>query len=506
MLWCAAALAVAAVLLAVSGGVRADVGGLRLSLRSPWPSLVASVLLAGLWFALARRHAQAAADLTSIWLAVERRAGVVMVVVALASGVVAEVFATNSASGADASGYLSQAAMWSQNHPFVVDRLGAEFAAAVPMDVYPTTPLGWRPRGPGMQVPSYPPGLPLLMAIPHRIAGTRGAALVIPIAACVAIWTGGSLARLLGGGAAGLLASIVMAVAPVFLFQSVQPMSDLPVTAAWMASWWLIVRGRADFAWWAGLACAVAVLIRPNLAPLAAVPFLSMLSTSRRDGLRFALPVVVAGVFLAILQWVWYGSPLRSGYGATGELFALSNAPLNLSRYFGWLVATSPALVAAVGGFWILRANRHAQAMAAFAVLVVVSYLAYAVFDDWSYLRFLLPAMAVAAVFVGALGQSLLARMTPPARPVVLFAVILAVSAHGLGEARSRDTYKLAAQQRRVVDIAVALGDRLSPSDVIVAGEQSGSMRYYTGHDIVRWEALRGEDWDRVFGALTAMG
>jgi hypothetical protein len=340
------------------------------------------------------------------------------------------------------------------------------------------------------------------MAIPHRIAGTRGAALVIPIAAFVAIWTVGSLARMLGGGAAGLVASSVIAVAPVFLFQSFQPMSDIPVTAAWMVCWWLIVRGRAGFALGAGLACGVAVLIRPNLAPLAAVPFLAILSISRREALRFAVPVVMAGVCLAVLQWAWYGSPFRSGYGAAGELFALANVRPNLSHYFGWLVVTSPVMVAAVGGVGMLRRQRQAQAMAAFAILVVVSYLAYAVFDDWSYLRFLLPAMAVAAVFVGVLCQSLLARLTPPARPLVLFGVILVLSAHGLGEARSRDAFKLAAQQRRVVDIAVALGDRMSPSDVIVAGEQSGSMRYYTGHDIVRWEELRAEDWDRVFAVL----
>ena len=357
-----------------------------------------------------------------------------------------------------------------------------------------------------MQAPSYPPGLPLLMALPHRIAGTRGASLLIPLCAFIAVWTVGALARMLAGGAAGLVAAMAIATTPVFLFQSVQPMSDTPVTAAWMASWWLIVRGRTDSAVWAGLACAVAVLIRPNLAPLAAVPFLAILSTSRRDALRFALPVAVAGVLLAAVQWFWYGSPLRSGYGRADELFALSNLPLNLSHYLGWLVDTSPVLVAAVGGFWILRARREAQAMVMFAVLVVAAYLVYAVFEDWSYLRFLLPAMAVAAVFVGVLGQSLIDRLAVAARPVVLFALVLAVMAQGLAEARARDAFKLAAQQRRVADIAGSLGHRMSSSDVIVAGEQSGSMRYYTGHDIVRWEELRAEDWDRVLAALATRG
>jgi Dolichyl-phosphate-mannose-protein mannosyltransferase len=501
----AAALVVAAVLLAVSGGVRANVGGFRVSAQSPVPALVASVVLASVWLALAWRQAQVAADLASMGLAVERRAGAMVIVCALASGVAAQAFATNSASGADASGYLSQAAMWSQQHLFVFDRLSAELTAALPMDTYPTTPLGWRAHGAGMQVPSYPPGLPLLMALPHRIAGTRGAALLIPISTFIAVWTVGALSRTLAGGAAGVVAAIVMAVTPVFLFQSVQPMSDVPVTAAWMLSWWAIVRRRKNSALWAGLACAAAVLIRPNLAPLATVPFLAILLSSRRDAVRFALPVAAAGCLLAMLQLIWYGSALRSGYGGVDELFVLSNVPMNLSHYLGWLIDTSPALVTAVGGFWILRARRDPQAMATFAVFVVAAYLAYAVFEDWSYLRFLLPAMAVAAVFVGVLFQSLVDRMTPAARPVALLVMVLAVMAHGLVEARARDTFKLAGQQRRVGDIAASLGDRMSASDVILAGEQSGSMRYYTGHDIVRWEELRAEDWDRVVAALATV-
>jgi hypothetical protein len=501
----ATALAVAAVLLAVSGGVRANVGGLRLSARSPWPAVILALISLGAWAFFAQRAGAMSRDLAAAWSFVDRRAGAFIVVVALASGVIAAMFATNSASGADASGYLSEAAMFSQQHLFVVDQLGIELHVAT-LDLSPTTPLGWRSRGPGMQVPSYPPGLPLLMAIPHRIAGVGGASIVIAISAFVTVWTAGALARALAGGAAGLVASVLLAVAPVFLFQSVQPMSDVPVTAAWMLSWWLIVRGRKEFALWAGLACGVAVLIRPNLAPLAAVPFLAILSTNRRSALRFALPVVVAGVFLAIVQWAWYGSPFRSGYGGVNELFALSNVRLNLSHYSGWLIATSPALVAAAGGFWILRASRNAQAMAVFVILVVVAYLVYAVFDDWSYLRFLLPAMAVAAVFVGVLCQWLLARVALAARPVLLLGLVLVLSAHGLGEARTRDTYKLADQQRRVADMAVAVSDRMSPSDVIVAGEQSGSMRYYTGHSIVRWEEMRAEDWDRIFATLTTLG
>lgn len=31
-------------------------------------------------------------------------------------------------------------------------------------------------------------------------------------------------------------------------------------------------------------------------------------------------------------------------------------------------------------------------------------------------------------------------------------------------------------------------------------------MRYYTGHEIVRWDAMKAEEWDQVFAALSARG
>ncbi len=82
----------------------------------------------------------------------------------------------------------------------------------------------------------------------------------------------------------------------------------------------LLARRGASLDAPAGIACAIAVLIRPNLAPLAIVP----LFLARRK-IVFSIPVAIAGVFLAVVQSLWYGSPFRSGYGTAEELFALSN-------------------------------------------------------------------------------------------------------------------------------------------------------------------------------------
>ena len=484
--------------LAVSGGFRATVGGFRISARSPLASTIAALIAGGAWFVMARGHGSIAADLEAAWRTLERHASRVIGTVALIAAIVSAVFATRSAAGADASGYLSQAAAWAPGPPFHFEPVAQEVAG---LDGWMTTPLGWTPFDPGdidfagLQAPTYPPGLPLLMAVPHAVAGINGATAVVVASTAIASWA----AAMLSGGAAGILTATFLALSPVFLYQSTQPMSDVPVTAAWMLCFLLLTHDRRSI--WAGVACALAVLIRPNLAPLAIVPF--FVSANK---VQFAMPVVIAGVFLAIIQDFWYGSPLRSGYGSAEELFSISNIIPNAGRYASWLVATSPVLFLAPLGFVRVRAERHARALIVFALLVISAYLIYAVFDHWSYLRFLLPAMAVFAVFAGIEIVAWINRWSVAWRLPMFLVVTLGVAAHGLFVARSLEAFRLADQFRRVEHVAAFINEQLPSESVIVAGEQSGSMRYYTGRSILRWEAATPDSLPPAIETLEKSG
>jgi hypothetical protein len=477
--------------LAVSGGFRTTVGGLRISARSPLPVALLALINFTIWLSQARRARSIRTDLESVWQSVTRQSVRIVVGLALVSAIVTAVFSTRSAAGADASGYLSQADLWTSGRWFVDDPLQLELADR---DGWLTTPLGWRPAGPARQAPTYPPGLPLLMAIPHAIFGIGGASMLVVLAGIVAVIATGRVAYQLGGRIAGLLAAAFIAFTPVFLYQSIQPMSDVPVTAAWMLCFALLTTGKAGVdrplrsSIFAGTACALAVLIRPNLAPLAIVPlFLA------RNRIAFAAPVAAAGAFLALVQSLWYGSPFRSGYGSAEELFALSNIGANASRYMSWLLGTAPALLLAVFGAARLRALRSARGLLIFAILVIAAYLVYAVFDHWSYLRFLLPALAVLAIFAAVELAAWIDRWPVAARPLLLFVVLLGVTAHALWVARSMETFKLADQLKRVSQVAGFINEDVPPAAVIVAGEQSGSMRHYTERPILRWEAATPE-------------
>jgi hypothetical protein len=79
---------------------------------------------------------------------------------------------------------------------------------------------------------------------------------------------------------------------------------------------------------------------------------------------------------------------------------------------------------------------------------------------------------------------------------------MLGIAAHGLFVARAFDTFKLRDQFRRVEQVAQAINHTAPPTAVIIAGEQSGSMRYYTGRTILRWEAATPEQFPKAIELL----
>ena len=98
-----------------------------------------------------------------------------------------------------------------------------------------------------------------------------------------------------------------------------------------------------------------------------------------------------------------YGSPFRTGYGQLGHLFSLSAFSVNASRYFSWFVETHTpfALLAFAAPFLVAREKRGDVALAIGLILATCAiYFFYTPFDEWSYLRFLLPAIAL-MVLVG---------------------------------------------------------------------------------------------------------
>lgn len=515
----------AAASIVASGGFSVVLAGIRLRAHRPWALL--GVCAIG-WIAAHRLSgtARIAQDLEAAWALRDRgaawlagAAAVVTLIVGLACG-------TWSAGGADAYGYVSQALLWTKGEPIVEQRLAR--VAPWPHAAWTTSPLGYRP-GPaaGTIVPTYPPGLPLMMAAASAIAGTPAVFWIVPLMGAWAVWLTFLLGRRLAGASAGAAAAILTATSPVFLYQLVQPMSDVPVTAWWMAGLLLVLIGRPTAG---GMSVAAAVLTRPNLTLLALWLLLGVAMREQRQSrspwraaraaIRFSTPVGAAAVFLLGLNQRWYGHPLASGYGSPGELYALANVPLNLWRYVSWLWQTQTPFVFAglavpILAWMLVRRGQAGSATPRPATLafvlgvpliVLVSYLVYAVFNEWWYLRFLLPGLPVLLVLSSALAFGCATRLPASLRLPVVGLGLAMLAARYVHMAEAGQAFDLRALEERYRATGTFVSQQLSPHAVLLSVQQSGSLRLYSGRQTLRYDWIDPAWLDRVLDHLRRAG
>src|SRR4029078_13012522 len=187
-------------------------------------------------------------------------------------------YAATVASAADAYGYISQGDLWIQGdlkvpQPWVAD-------VPWPDAKWSFTPLGYRPieqEDNWNLVPIYSPGMPLLMAGLKRLAGQAAMFVIVPIAAGLLVLTTYGIGRRLGAPVAGLIAAWLVATSPTYLFMLALPMIDVPVATLWVLAFYFLLRPGVAAALAGGLTAALAILVRPNLVPLAGVLAIGLL-------------------------------------------------------------------------------------------------------------------------------------------------------------------------------------------------------------------------------------
>ena len=73
------------------------------------------------------------------------------------------------------------------------------------------------------------------MAAAQALAGPNAVYFVVPLFGALAVWLTFVLGRSIHGARTGTMAAVLLSVSPVFLFQVVQPLTDVPAAAAWLA-------------------------------------------------------------------------------------------------------------------------------------------------------------------------------------------------------------------------------------------------------------------------------
>jgi hypothetical protein len=351
----------------------------------------------------------------------------------------------------------------------------------------------------------------MIMALFQSLGGREAAYYVVPFIGAAMVWFTALIGTQLAGPWAGVAAGALMLSSPAFLTVLVAPMSDVPAGLAWSLAVYLATRRGLVNAAAAGLATSAGIMIRPNLVPLALIVVLTLCLVRPervRRVLLFGVAVLPSVASIAALNAYWYGSPLRSGYGTLDYLFAADRIWPNLLRYAGWLVdSQTPALLLAPVAAVLTSVG--SRAITAVLVLVfpgavLALYLPYLFFEEWFYLRFLLPAYPVVLGAQAAVITLLARRFRHPAAGVALATgLICLLVTHGFSF--SQAAFGIRDGDQRYLRAAQYV-NTLPPASVVVTLIHSGSLRYYTGRDILRWDLMGEPHLDDAVAYLSARG
>ncbi|MGK2857682.1 MAG: ArnT family glycosyltransferase [Thermoanaerobaculia bacterium] len=376
------------------------------------------------------------------------------------------------------------------------------------------TPLGYTPlvrdgEPTTFMVPYYPIGFPLHLAVGALLLGwTYGPFWVSPVAGAISL-----LFLFLAGRRLGL--SVVLAAAgasllavnPTFIYMASQPMSDVTALMWALVMVWAGLRSREDdrWAWLAGVAFGMAVLVRPTNIVLLA-PLVFCIRPTLSALFRFVLGGMPMAATFFGFNYAAYGHPLQTGYGSANlqEFITSAGFGIRLEHYVRWLAMTmSPLLLIgwlAVAGDRLVEWRNRALLISWFGAILAF-YVCYAIYDEWWYTRFLLPgypalilgAMLAARDFAGRIpGERRRLRL---AAGLTMYLVALGFAVyhdHKFGVLNIGRDQAIHAESCRWAD------EQLPERTLVVAMEMSGALEFYTRHSILRWDALRPELWPAV--------
>jgi hypothetical protein len=518
-----------AIVVAASDGFSVRLGQLRLSSHSAMPALMISIGAAAAALLLTTRDERRKARSFS-WLQPDRLdamiqasspyVGGVAAVTVIVLGLTHGVF---EAGGADSYGYVSQAELWTHGLPVMKSALAKDprWQHSIQM----LAPLGYV-RGPNETiVPQYAPGLPLTMALLQRIGGRDAVYWAVPLLGGVAVLATYLLGAQLAGSLVGAAGALLVATSPPFLFQLLLPMSDVPVSAWWTLAWALAMRRSRVSAFLGGLAASMAILTRPNLVPLVGVLVAFLWWQDRKTAAPrapwrvagFVLGLVPGCLAIALINQRLYGSPVASGYGPLAVYYSWTKLIPNLRRYPGWLFETQTPVVmlAVVAPFLVSRvvdADQRAHARGTtiawliFIAAVLTSYLFYTVYNDWWYLRFVLPAFPPLLVLTVVSIAALCSRFAPRAHALLACALTLGLAWHGVAYANSRGTFEMKEGEHRATAVGGYIAQHFPPQAVFIAFQQSGSVNYYAGRQSLMFEAIGPGELQSVLDDLRTLG
>ncbi len=398
--------------------------------------------------------------------------------------------------GADAAGYLHSAKLLTEGKIEAKLHIRHELRNEWTQDFQP---LGFEAiRETRRLVPTYPVGLPLHLAVACSLFGWHWGPYVVGLGSalatlgmCYLLARELGLSRIVGVTIVGSLAPCA-----VFVYSSIQPLSDTLATFWCCTAVWMALRARRGSmvaAAACGVAFSVVVLVRPSNALL--LPALVvLLGDWKKMGLT-ALAGMPFAVALGFYQNALYGGPLRSGYGDIAILLSADFFWTTLGHFAFWAGRLLPlGAFGVVGSAFLLRRKEQRREVVALMLWVAAFVIFHGFYiwsrQDWSFVRFIAPAFP-AMLLLGGMGmERAIARLNFMRQPNVSVAIAVAVVVVGFASNALYKTPDARKHDRMYVEAKEWARGNLPPDALVVSALFSGTLYFQTGHPVVRWDVL----------------
>ena len=420
--------------------------------------------------------------------------------------------ASHAVGGSDSSGYVNAARLLASGR-VSTPILPADLLLIPASFDHVFLPLAFVPGPePRTMTPFYSVGFPLhVAALSAAIGWENGPFLTSPLLALGCILLIFLTARELGLPFGYALAGpALLGLCGIFLFQALQPMSDIAATFWSLAAVLAALRARRSANWSiaAGAAFGMAVLIRPTNALLLPALFFALPLRKRSLGL-FAAGGLPMAVLFGLYNLAAYGHPLRTGWGAS-EIFGGFAWGHFRSRLLDYSLQVSALLTPLVPLAWLavstlrrIKWRDRAMLLSWFgAYLVFHSF--YAVYGTWWYTRFLLPGIpALILAFLLAVREG---EKRWSLHPQIV--AVLLVSVIGWAWLRTdRLEVRGVDEGQSIIPRSCAwAAARMPEKAAVVSNEMSGALRYYTGRQPVRWDWATPETFPELRSVAESAG
>lgn len=405
------------------------------------------------------------------------------------------------ASGSDASGYFNSAQLLASSEastpiktiPFFTPNDG---------DYHFQQPLGFSAVNETLSlVPTYPPGLPLHLLIAAQVVGWDHAAILINVLG--ALLSGGLIFLLARkhchlSRAWSLAATVLLWACPLFVFFSLQPMSDMPSTSWCLLAFFSALNARQRVIWGvlAGVAVGIAVLLRPtNIFVM--LPVLMILRGSLKAWGLLILGVLPFAIIQIGYNLIAYGEIVTTGYGDVSTLLQSEFVALNSIHFAQWIPQLlTPIILLAVAIPWSLQYYpRLIPAMIAWIVSLIAFYtFYYHAGETWWYLRFILPVFPFLILAALMVAQRLTEFIRNPwLRAILPLAILGTALTYQYNLNRELDVTHVKPGDRAYFDTNKWLLNHVPDDAIMVAMQASGSLHYYTDFPLVRYDLTSPE-------------